>query len=70
MDKCLTKFNDTLFELLNDIKTVYPDLSVSIDLFIQTYNLNDANSKDYFDYFVKMTGNMIPSALIGTTAVS
>ena len=53
MDKCLTKFNDTLFELLNDIKTVYPDLSVSIDLFIQTYNLNDANSKDYFDYFVK-----------------
>ena len=24
----------------------------------------------YFDYFVKMTGNMIPSALIETTAVS
>jgi hypothetical protein len=53
MDKCLSKFNATLIELLNDIKTVYPDLNTSIDLFIENYNLTNENSKDYFDYFVK-----------------
>lgn len=53
MDKCLTKFNDTLRELLNDIKSVNPEAAEQIDLFIKKYNLEDENSKVYFDYFVK-----------------
>jgi hypothetical protein len=53
MDKCLTKFNETLCELLNDIKSVNPESTESIDQFIKTFNLEDGNSKDYFDYFVK-----------------
>lgn len=53
MDKCLIKFNDTLRELLNDIKSVNPESSESIEIFVKTYNLQDETSKDYFDYFVK-----------------
>ena len=53
MDKCLTKFNDTLRELLNDIKSVNPESSEPIEIFVKTFNLHDENSKDYFDYFVK-----------------
>lgn len=59
MDKCLTKFNDTLRELLNDIKCVNPQSSESIEQFIKTFNLEDDNSKDYFDYFVK---NVYPNS--------
>jgi hypothetical protein len=53
MDKCLTKFNDTLHELLNDIKSVNSEAAEQIDLFVKKYNLEDENSKVYFDYFVK-----------------
>lgn len=53
MDKCLCKFNHTVRELLNDIKSVNPDSIESIDQFIKTFNLDNETSKDYFDYFIK-----------------
>jgi len=53
MDKCLIKFNDTIRELLDDIKTVNPESIESINVFIKTFNLDNESSKDYFDYFVK-----------------
>ena len=53
MDTCLNRFNSTLSELISDVKTVYPNLENDIKQFSENYNVEDNNSKKYFDYFIK-----------------
>jgi hypothetical protein len=53
MDTCLNRFNTTLSELISDVKTVYPNLENDVIQFSEKYDIEDNNSKKYFDYFVK-----------------
>lgn len=53
MDTCLNRFNTTLSELISDVKTVYPNLENNIIQFSEKYDVENNNSKKYFDYFIK-----------------
>jgi hypothetical protein len=51
MDKVLAKFNKTTCEMINDLQSVYPELSTECIAFIEKYKPNEMTSKTFMRYF-------------------